>query len=272
MTAQRAGTRLRQDSERTMSDESQTASLTVDKIKREVIEFIRFILGAAVVFMIITTVAFRTFYIPSGSMEPTLEVEDRVIVLNFVYGWSRHSLQFGLGNYLPQGDGRILGRMPGRGDVIVFRHPDPREREHLIKRVIGLPGDVIEMREGRLFINGEIVPRDLRGEVSYQTHLRGIVSPNLYDETLPNGVRHHIYELADDENLDDTPPFTVPEGHVFVMGDNRDSSNDSRGTLGPIPVENIVGRAVTVLFTLHSCRQEEGLTCPRTWDRMWRGL
>jgi signal peptidase I len=262
----------------TMSDESQsgkgqaeTPIPALEKIKRETIEFVRFILGAAVVFMIITTVGFRTFYIPSGSMEPTLEVGDRVIVLNFVYGWSRHSLQFGLGAGLPEGDGRILGRLPGRGDVIVFRHPE--RREHLIKRVIGLPGDRIQMREGRLFINGEIVPRDLRGAVSYRNYSGVRVNDiNRYEETLPGGVTHAIYEETDQGFADDTPEITVPDGHVFVMGDNRDNSQDSRSPLGAVPAEFIVGRAVTVLFTLHSCDREEGLSCPRMWDRVWRGL
>ncbi len=253
-----------------MSDESQAQSAVADKIKREAIEFVRFILGAAVVFLVITTVLFRTFYIPSGSMEPTLEVQDRVIVLNFVYGWSRHSLQFGLGNYLPAGEGRILGRLPGRGDVIVFRHPD--RREHLIKRVIGLPGDEIQMRRGRLYINGEVVPREPRGEVQYRNRSKRIVSPILYEETLPGGVRHAIYELSDDKPFDDTITFHVPEGHVFVMGDNRDASRDSRDVseLGYVSTELIVGRAVTVLFTLHRCKREAGLACPT--GRVLRGL
>jgi signal peptidase I len=261
-----------------MSEESPAPVAAADKFKHEAIEFVRFILGAAVVFLIITTVAFRTFYIPSSSMEPTLEVDDRVIVLNFVYGWSRHSLQFGLGAGLPAGEGRILGRLPGRGDVIVFRHPE--RREHLIKRVIGLPGDEIQVREGRLYINGEIVPRDLRGAISFRDRNDRLMSPKLYEETLPGGRTHLIYEDSDryDEEaltpfgVDDTTVFSVPENHVFVMGDNRDHSSDSRSDLGVVPAEFIVGRAVTVLFTLHACKPEPGLECPRVWDRMWRGL
>jgi signal peptidase I len=266
----------RRGRDRTMSDGSQsgkgqaeTPTPAIQKIKHEAAEFVRFILGAAVVFMIITTIGFRTFYIPSGSMEPTLEEGDRVIVLNFVYGWSRHSLQFGLGGYLPPGDGRIFGRLPGRGDVIVFRHPV--RREHLIKRVIGLPGDRIQVREGRLYINGEIVPRDVLGSVTYRNY-RGFIERDMavYEETLPGGVKHRIYEATDQGEYDNTPEFTVPEGSVFVMGDNRDNSQDSRSPLGPIPSEFIVGRAVTVLFTFHHCQREEGLSCPS--GRVWRPL
>lgn len=260
-----------------MSDESQARTVTADKIRREAIELVRFVLGAAAVFLVITTVLFRTFYIPSGSMEPTLEVDDRVIVLNFVYGWSRHSLQFGVGNALPAGEGRYLGvgASPGRGDVIVFRHPE--DREHLIKRVIGLPGDRIQVREGRLYINDEIVPRELIGEVRYRNRRGAEEQMKLYEETLPGGVRHKIYEESDAHNpggasVDDTRVFIVPDNHVFVMGDNRDNSQDSRFDLGPVPTELIVGRAVTVLFTLHRCEREAGYSCPKVWDRMWRGL
>jgi signal peptidase I len=257
-----------------MSDEIQVQATTADKIRREAVELGRFILGVAVLFLLITTVLIRTFYIPSSSMEPTLEVQDRVIVLNFVYGWSRHSLQFGMGGALPEGEGRIFGRLPGRGDVIVFRHPDPGKREHLIKRVIGLPGDEIRMRSGRLYINGEVVPRESLGKVEYRDRWGRIVAPTRYEETLPGGRRHAIYEHTDDGQFDDTPAFTVPEGNVFVMGDNRDESSDSRNFLedglGYVPVEFIVGRAATVLFTLHRCRREEGLACPK--GRVLQGL
>jgi len=241
-----------------------------DRIKHEAIELVRFILSAAAVFLVITTFVFRVFFIPSGSMEPTLEVGDRVMVLNFAYGWSRRSLQFGMGDHLPGGSGRFLGRLPERGHVVVFY--DPVQRLHLIKRVIGLPGDTIKMIGGRLYINDDLVPRDLRDVVTYRTRRGDQVSPNLYEESLPDGPQHWIYELSDDRSLDDTITFTVPDGHVFVMGDNRDDSQDSRkiGGIGYVPVENLVGRAVTVLFTLHRCRPEPALTCPT--GRVWRGL
>ncbi|MGD2132658.1 MAG: signal peptidase I [Maricaulaceae bacterium] len=256
-----------------MTDNSHASEQAADdakaKFRHEAVEFVRFILGAAVVFYLITTVFFRTFYIPSGSMVPTLEVEDRVIVLNFAYGWSRHSLQFGLGGYLPEGDGRILGRMPKRGHVVVFRNPS--RREHLIKRVIGLPGDVIETRDGRLYVNNELVPRDFRERLSYRTHEGVVTTVDRYDETLPGGVTHAIYEESDQGSYDDRGPYLVPPGHIFVMGDNRDRSADSRApSLGPVPTEYLVGRAVTVLFTFHNCRPEPNLECPT--GRLWRGL
>jgi signal peptidase I len=245
-----------------MSDETQ-ARPAAERLKHEAMEIVRALVGAFIVYLLITTVLFRSFYIPSGSMEPTLEVSDHVIVLNFVYGWSRHSLQLGLGNLLPPSKGRLFGRMPNRGDVIVFRHPKPDNREHLIKRVIGLPGDKVQVKEGRLYINGEVVPRKPMGQVAYRDYHGEIERPMLYEETLPGGKRHAIYERGDDEALDNTIVYTVPEGHVFVMGDNRDASADSRvPETGYIPVENIVGQAVTVLFTLHHCKREEGLTCP----------
>ncbi len=243
-------------------------------------EIVRFIGGAAVVFLAITTVLFRSFYIPSSSMVPTLEVEDRVIVLNFVYGWSRHSLPFGVGDLLPAGAGRIFGRLPGRGDVVVFRHPNGGE--YLIKRVIGLPGDRVQMRAGRLHIceapcasndDFELVERETTGQVRYRTYQGEIVSVRRYTETLPNDRSYTTYERVDRVNGSgrNTPVFTVPENRVFVMGDNRDASNDSRSSsLGFVPTGNLLGRAVTVFFTLKNCREEPGLTCPS--GRVWRPL
>ncbi len=235
-------------------------------------ELVRFVAGAFAVYLVIITLAFRTFYIPSGSMEPTLQVGDRVIVLNFLYGYSRHSLPFGIGDLLPAGDGRILGGLPGRGDVVVFRNPNRGEKGHLIKRVVGLPGDTVQVQRGRLIINGELVPQEPLGVTTYKNHYNSIVSPDEYVETLPNGREHSVFDLGSRYDLDDTPPITVPADHVFVMGDNRDASSDSRNLrdLGPVPTEYLVGRAVTVLFTLHGCKKEPGLECPS--GRVWRGL
>lgn len=269
-----------------MSENVDANESPMESAKRQIVELVRFIAGAAVVYLIITTVLFRTFYIPSTSMVPTLEVGDRVIVLNFIYGWSRHSLPFGLGLHLPEGDGRILGGGPGHGDVVVFRHPNGGE--HLIKRVIGLPGDRIQVRGGELYFCAapcssdaelERVPREALGELRYRDHERDLYGNqrdvirrvDSYLQTLPNGRSFEIFERSDTYDYDDTRVFRVPENYVFVMGDNRDSSNDSRSpTLGFVPIENIVGRAVTVLFTFRSCRAEPGLTCPN--GRVWRPL
>ena len=258
-----------------MSDDSQ-ASEAADaelssgaKFRREAIEFGRFLLGAAAIFYLITTLLFRSFYIPSESMVPTLEVRDHLIVFNFPYGWSRHSLNFGVGGLLPEGEGRLFGRLPKRGHIVVFR--SPTGREHIIKRVIGLPGDMIEVSDGRLYINQELVPREFRRVVYYRNRRGEIVNgASLYEETLPGGMTHAIYEVSDEARFDNFGPIVVPEGHIFVMGDNRDESADSRAALGPVPVEYLVGRAVTVLFTFHRCRPEPNLECPT--GRILRGL
>lgn len=256
-----------------MTEQTDADTDAKGRFRREATEFVRFIAGAAAVYLLITTVIFRVFYIPSESMQPTLEVGDRVMVLNFIYGWSRHSLPLGVGEVLPSGDGRILGFFkPKRGDVVVFRHP--KGREHLIKRVIGLPGDRIEMHNGRLFVNGEITDRTPVDVIRYRTHKEGrIVAVTRYDEDLPDGPTHAIYERTDDAELDDLDiVFTVLPNHLFVMGDNRDASNDSRNPydLGYIPVENVIGKAVTVIFTLKRCKREPALTCPT--GRVWRPL
>jgi signal peptidase I len=234
------------------------------------------ILGGAIVVFVLLLVTVpslipRSFYIPAGSMQPTLEIDDHIMVDTSAYGWSRYSLRFGLSGLLPPGKGRLFGRLPRRGDVIVFRHPDPRQRESLVKRVIGLPGDRVQMKSGRLYINGAIVPREPVKQVAYRDYHGEIQTPMLYEETLPGGKRYAIYERSDDGPLDDTIVYTVPEGELFVLGDNRDASADSRVPgMGYVPAENIIGKAVKVLFTLNRCRPEEGLSCPE--NRTPRGL
>jgi len=234
-------------------------------------ETIRFLAGVAGVWFVLVTFGFAAFHIPSESMQPALQVGDRVLVSKFAYGYSRHSLPLGLGYVLPESwSGRILGSNPRRGAVIVVR--DPGQNLNIIKRVIGLPGDRIEMRAGRLVINGETVPRDPQGVVRYRDRSGMVVEAAVYEETLPGGAVNTIYERSDTAPLDDVGPFMVPANHFFLMGDNRDASADSRvpSGLGYVHRDAIVGKAWTVLFTFASCRREDGLHCP-PW-RVWRGL
>lgn len=241
----------------------------------EVLEIVRFLAGVIAVWLGLVTFGFAAFHIPSGSMQPSLEVGDRVLVSKWAYGYSVHSLPLGIGYMLPDSwNGRIAWHDPRRGDVIVFRDERQDPARNLIKRVIGIEGDVIEMREGRLYLNGEIVPREFDEVRAYRDYgpRTGIVTATHYIETLPGGREHEIYEQGDDERLDNYGPVTVRPGTVFVMGDNRDASKDSRAQGGPglVPLENVVGRAETVLFTFERCRREEGLYCPG--GRVWRGL
>lgn len=234
-------------------------------------ETTRFLGGVIAVWFVLVTFVFAAFHIPSESMQPSLQVGDRVLVSKFSYGYSRHSLPLGIGYALPDSwSGRIFGSLPDRGDVVVIRDPD--QNINLIKRVIGLPGDRIEMRGGRLYINGDRIPRDPQGTVRYRDRSGVLVEAAVYVETLPGGMEHTIYERSDTAPLDDVGPFVVPPNNLFLMGDNRDASADSRVALGLgyVHRDEVVGQAWTVLFTFASCREEEGLFCP-PW-RVWRPL
>eukprot|EP00439_Symbiodinium_sp_Y106_P087983 s1_g519.t1 len=207
------------------------------------------------------TAAFATYYIPSESMVPTLEVGDRLIVTKWDYGYSRHSLPLGLGHYLPESDDRLFGSLPERGDIIVFDHPQQPGTD-MIKRLVGLPGDTIELRHGRLLINGTQVPRTMIEDYAYADQQGREIHVRMFDEALPS-KDHIIIERSDRGSADNTPIYRVPDGHVFMMGDNRDNSSDSRfRSLSYVPLENLIGKARIIHFSLHTCPVEAPhLTC-----------
>jgi signal peptidase I len=188
------------------------------------------------------------FYVPSGSMEPTLLIGDALLASKFPYGYGTASLPMQIN--LPESK-RVFGEMPKRGDVVVFRWPGDTSQAW-VKRVVGLPGDRIQMRQGQLFINDHPASLKPDGLGEAEDDDGGKEPAYRYVETLPNGVSHEILKLRDNGRLDNTPEVTVPPGHLFVLGDNRDNSADSRvpvreGGVGLLPIDNLVGRADAVV-------------------------
>jgi signal peptidase I len=211
------------------------------------ISAVQFLSAVLIVFLAKGAIA-EPFYVPSGSMEPTLLIGDALLASKYPYGYGTASLPIQIN--LPESK-RVFGEMPKRGDVVVFRWPGDSSQAW-VKRVVGLPGDRIQMREGQLFINdraaslkpdgiGEAEDDSGRSEPAYR-----------YIETLPGGISHAIFKLRDNGRLDNTPEVTVPPDHLFVMGDNRDNSADSRvplrdGGVGLLPMDNLIGRADAVV-------------------------
>lgn len=229
------------------------------------------IIYAVVIALFIRTVFAEPFSIPSGSMIPTLLVGDYLFVSKASYGYSKHSLPLSV----PLIKGRIFYTEPERGDVIVFKLPSDNRTDY-IKRLIGLPGDRIQMKAGRLYINGEMVERTFVERFVQRDSTGAAVRYDKYTETLPNGVRHTILEMSDDMPYDNTSEFVVPEDHFFMMGDNRDNSMDSRVLkIGFVPKVNLIGKAKFLFYSNDgTARWWEFWKWPMSvrWSRLLNGI
>ncbi|MEE9272401.1 MAG: signal peptidase I [Robiginitomaculum sp.] len=239
-------------------------SKKVPKIsKQAVMEELKFIIGLLAFLLVFFNLIFGHFKIPSESMQPTLEVGDHLYVSKYAYGWSKHSLIGPLRKIPFLKDGRIFGKMPKHGDVIVFRNP--HSGIVMIKRLIGLQGDKIQTIHGRLYVNDQLIDRTELERFDYREHKGSVTEVTRYEEKFADEKRvHQIYERSDYDNLDNRGPFIIPQNKLFFMGDNRDNSTDSRAPRGPgfVPFDHVIGKAQIMVYSLHKCKKEEGLQCP----------
>ncbi len=239
-------------------------------------EILKVIGGALILVAIMRTFVFQPFTIPSESMEPNLYQGDYIVITKFDYGMSRYSTPL----TLPFSFGRLFNSAPKRGDIVVFKTPVDNKKD-LIKRVIGLPGDQIQMKHDQLYINGQVAPAEVIGPIAAPDApgINGTGMAILQSETLPGGVVHKMQDMIRDGEVDDTGVYVVPAGHYFMMGDNRDDSEDSRfpksvGGVDYVPAENLEGKA---RFILLSWQPGASLWKPWTWlnlrwDRFFTGL
>ena len=289
-------------SETTDLQDSDTPSTFREKAVQEAKEWLSVFAWFVPLYLLFTGLLYEQRVIPSESMVPNLQVGDRVAVNKFAYGYSRHSVPFSLGRYLPLPDGRIFAAMPKRGDVVVFEHP--HTARVMVKRVIAVGGDRVEIRDEQIFLNGEAIKTVETGKIRLIAHKdQRTKLVRVREETLGDKT-YTTHQWQQGGGLDSAGPFQVPEGHLFFVGDNRDDSLDARNTsghclevdgvissagcpprtnpytgrqvansdasVGFVPLNNVIGRADTVIFTTKRCKQQEGIACPP--KRVWRGL
>ena len=231
--------------------------------KESWVEVVKTIVYALLIAGVIRSFLFQPFNIPSGSMEATLQIGDYLFVSKSTYGFSRYSFPFGL---IPFNGRFAVLSQPQRGDIVVFKFP-PDNATDYIKRLIGLPGDRIQMRDGVLYVNDKAIPKE-----KIEDYVEPVGEPGSgetrnvprYRETLPNGVSYEVLDRDPQGNLDNTQVFVVPEGHYFMMGDNRDNSADSRVDVGYVPFENFVGKAQIIFFSV-----DEGASALAFWKWPW---
>ncbi len=274
-------------------DETPAIAAAEPKPQRsELNETMRFLVKLALAVLILRSFIFAPFSIPSESMLPRLLIGDYLFVTKWNYGYSRWSLPYGV----PLIPGRILGRDPTRGDVVVFRSPEPDDHD-VIKRVIGLPGDTIQVRRGQVILNGKAIPKQRIADFvlpltgNFDAEKCGASFQDVdaagapvcryprFRETLPNGKSYMVLDQADIPQADDTGLYTVPAGNVFLMGDNRDDSADSRFPapigMGYIPMERIEGKAVVTFFSTDgnaSWINPVGWFTAARWSRVGEGF
>ena len=228
---------------------------------QEIVEIVKTVVYALLIALFLRVILFQPFTIPSASMEPTLLEGDYIIVSKYSYGYSRHSIPFSP----PIFHGRVMERVPERGDIIVFKLPRDGHTDY-IKRLIGLPGDRIQMKGGMLYINEVQVPRKALTPVLVDSGYGFTRNVMRYEETFPNGRKFITYDFGPDGDVDNTGVYVVPPGNYFFMGDNRDNSLDSRVSseigVGYVPAENLVGKAEIILL---SWNKGAALIKPWTW-------